>query len=42
MIGQNEINVQGEGGGGGSLANQNKNCAVLYKHRTGKISKQIK
>ena len=36
MIAQNEINVQGE------LANKTDNCAVSYRHRTGRILEQIK
>ena len=36
MIARNEINVQ-EG-----LANKTDNCAVSYKHFTGRILEQIK
>ena len=36
MIAQNEINVQGE------LANKTDNCAVSYRHLTGRILEQIK
>ena len=36
MIAQNEIKVQGE------VANKTDNRTVSYKHRTGRISIQIK